>query len=94
MSPQQPQDIPRGMEMAKQFGREIPAADRRVNTNLVGFRPKEKRPEVSFVKHQGRRNKNHKPGKRHHQTRMTFQEMAFHKDADSLKEEIDHHCAK
>jgi hypothetical protein len=25
---------------------------------------------------------------------MTFQKMAFHKDADSLKEEIDHHCAE
>ena len=43
----------------------IPAAARRVNANLVGFRPKEKRPEVSFVKHQGRRNENHKPDKRH-----------------------------
>ena len=72
----------------------IPAAARRANTNLVGFRPKLEPAKVSFVKRQGRRSKNHQPDKRHHQTRMTFQEMAFHEDADSLKEEIDHHCAK
>ena len=69
-------------------------AARRVNTNLVAFRPKPEPAKVSFVKHQRQWHENHQPDKHHHQARMAIQEMAFHKDADRLKEEVNHHRAE
>jgi hypothetical protein len=70
LSPQQPQDIPRD-GVCENIRAGNPAA-RRVNTNLVGIRPKLEPAKVSFVKHQRQWHENHQPDKHHHQARMAI----------------------